>query len=110
VTLLIPRRNYPIANFLFRIIFEIKLNLQSRLRSDIEIISDMSSRMIDKFDKYWSEVNGLLAIASILDLRNKLDCVDFDFKEIYRVEALREIQRITSLSYDLLMEYVDKKS
>jgi len=65
--------------------------------------------MIDKFDKYWSEMNGLLAIASILDPRNKLDCVDFYFKEIYKVEASREIQRITSLLYDLLVEYVDKR-
>jgi len=38
---------------------------------------DMASRMIDKFDKYWSKMNGLLAIASMLDPRNKLDCVDF---------------------------------
>ena len=64
--------------------------------------------MIAKFDKYWSEMNGLLAIVSILDPLNKLDCVDFYFKEIYRVEASRKIQRITSL-YDLLVEYVDKR-
>jgi len=72
------------------------------VNSDVEIISDMAYRMIDKFDKYWSEMNGLLAIASILDPRNKLNCVDFYFKEIYKVEASREIQRITSLLYDLL--------
>ena len=54
-------------------------------------------------------MNGLLAIASMLDPRNKLDCVDFYFKEIYKSEASREIQRITSLLYDLLVEYVDRK-
>jgi len=75
----------------------------------MEIISDMSSRMIDKFSKYWSEINRLLAIAKILDLRNKLDYVDFYVKEIYKVEALRGIQTMTSLLYDLLVEYADKK-
>ena len=83
------------------------LNLQSWLRADVEIISDMAFIMIDKFDKYWGEMKVLLAIASILDQRNKLDCVDFYFKEIYKVEASREIQIITSLLYDLLVEYVD---
>jgi len=79
------------------------------LKSDVEIIADMASRMLDKFDKYWSEMNGLLAIASILDPRNKLDCVYFYFKELYKCEASREIQRVTSLLYDLLVEYVDRK-
>jgi len=35
--------------------------------------------------------------------------VDFYFKEIHRVEASREIHRITSLLYDILVEYVDKR-
>lgn len=109
VTLLIYGRNFPIANLLFRLICEIKLNLQSWLKSDVEIIPDMASGMLDKFDKCWSEMNGRLAIVSILDPRNKLDCVDFYFKEIYKCEASKEIQRVTPLLYDLLVEYVDRK-
>ena len=54
-------------------------------------------------------MNGLLAIALVLDPRNKLDCVDFYLKEIYKGEATREIEKITSLLYDLLVEYVDRK-
>jgi len=52
-------------------------------------------------------MNGLLAIAVILNPINKLDRVDFYFEE--KCEACREIQRVTSLSYDLLLEYVDRK-
>lgn len=55
-------------------------------------------------------MNGLLAIASILDPRNKMDCVDFYFNEIYKGEASREIERVSSLLYDLLVEYIDRKS
>ena len=109
MTLLISRRYFPTANWPFRLICKIKLNLQSWLRSNVDIIVDMASRMIDKFDKNGSEMNGLLSIALILDLRNKLDCVDFYFKDIYRSEASKEIQRITSLLCDLLVEYVDRK-
>ena len=65
--------------------------------------------MIGKFDKCWSEMNGLLAIALILYPRNKLNCVDFYFKEIYKSQASGKTQRITSLSSDLFVEYVVEK-
>jgi len=54
-------------------------------------------------------MNGLLAIASILDPMNKLDCVDFYFREIYKGGASWEIERVTFFLYDLLVEYQDKK-
>ena len=86
------------------------LNLQSWLYSDVEIIRGMTFKMIEKFDKYWSEMNGLLAIASTLDPRNKMDSVDFYFNEIYKDGASGEIKRVSSLLYDLLAEYIDRKS
>lgn len=39
----------------------------------------MAASMMEKFDKYWGQVNWALAIATILDLRNKMDCVDYYF-------------------------------
>jgi len=82
VTLIFSERDFPTANLLFRLICEIKLSLQSWLNSDVDVIRDMTFKMIEKFDKYWSEMNGLLAIALILDPRKKMDYVDFYFNEI----------------------------
>jgi len=48
---------------------------------------------MDRFYKYWGKINGLLAIISILNPGNKLDCVDFYFKKICRSEVAMEIQR-----------------
>ena len=109
VTLLSSGKNFLTANLVFRLIWEIKLNLQNWLNSNAEIIRDMACRMMEKFDKYWAEMNGLLAIALILDPRNTMDCVDFYFNEIYEGEASREIEGVASSLYDLLVEYVDKK-
>jgi len=79
ITLLFSGRYFPTANLVFRLICEIKLSLQSWLNSNVDIIRDMAFKMIEKFDKYWSEMNELLAIASILDPRNKMDYVNFYF-------------------------------
>jgi len=54
-------------------------------------------------------MNGVLAIASIIDLTNKLDFVGFYFKEIYNSRASRAIEGVTSLWYDFLVDYQDKK-
>ena len=48
----------------------------------------MTSRMVDKFDKYWSEINGLLEIASILDPRKKLDLWTFTLRRFMKVRLL----------------------
>ena len=45
-----------------------------------EVIRTMAKSMVEKFDKYWSNINGILAIATILDPRNKMDCVAHYFR------------------------------
>lgn len=110
VTELFSGRKYPTSNLFFRQICEIKLALNSWLLSDIHVIKDMASRMIEKFDKYWSIINEVLAISAILDPRNKLECVEFYFNDIYGDNADYEIERVKNSLYDLLYEYQEKAS
>uniref|UniRef100_A0A803M5D5 BED-type domain-containing protein n=1 Tax=Chenopodium quinoa TaxID=63459 RepID=A0A803M5D5_CHEQI len=103
-------RKYPTSNLFFRQVCEIKLALRSWLLSDSQLIRDMTKNMNDKFEKYWSNINGILAIAAILDPRNKLECVEFYFNDIYYDKAGDEIDRVKNLLYDLLYEYQEKEA
>lgn len=105
VTELFSGRKYPIANLFFRQVCEIKLALRSWSNSNEQVIRDMTEKMVEKFDKYWSNINGILSVTAILDPRNKLECVEFYFNEIYGDEAHVEMDKIRSLLYDLLQEY-----
>lgn len=98
-------RKFVTVNLFFRKICAIKLALRRWLLSDVEVIRMMASSMIEKFDKYWHDINGLLAVATILDPRNKMDCVEFYFKKIYNDGAQLEIARIRKILDNLVVEY-----
>ncbi|KAG6479357.1 hypothetical protein ZIOFF_062820 [Zingiber officinale] len=64
--------------------------------------------MLSKFEKYWSDIHGVMGIATILDPKYKTKLVEYCFKrthgEIYFREPVRKIQK---MCYDLLQEYTD---
>lgn len=110
-TKLFSGKNYPTSNLFFSEICDIKLRLHEWLESDTWEISLMAQKMMEKFDKYWSSINGLLAIAAILDPRLKLDCVQFYFSLIYGESgAEREVERVSELLINMLIEYKDAAS
>ncbi|KMS95189.1 hypothetical protein BVRB_011490 [Beta vulgaris subsp. vulgaris] len=112
ITELFSGRKYPTANLFFRQVCEIKMALKKWKESEKEeqLNTDMAGKMIEKFDKYWASTNGILAVAAILDPRNKLECVEHYFNIIYGDDSFLEIERIKRLLYDLLHVYRDKVS
>ena len=81
---------------------EIKEALYDWLICSNEVVSTMTSSMLEKFDKYWS---GCHIVAVILDPRYKMNILEFYFPIMYEFKALSEIGKNRQLCYDLLYEY-----
>jgi hypothetical protein len=66
----------------------------------------MSIAMKDKFLKYWTDVHGLMAVATVLDPRFKMKFLYAMFTEIYGHENVgRETTKVKDLLVDLVKEY-----
>jgi hypothetical protein len=60
------------ANLFFPKVCEIKLKLNSWGHDENETIRNMVATMIEKYDKYWADIHGLMVVAIILDPRLKM--------------------------------------
>ncbi|KAL8470747.1 hypothetical protein ACS0TY_033349 [Phlomoides rotata] len=107
VTELFSGTEYPTANLYFPKICEIKMSLKEWLCCGKSIIERMTMRMLDKFEKYWFQINGIMGVATILDPRYKLRLLHYYFSLIYTngEDAEKEIERIQDICYNLLNEY-----
>ena len=61
--------------------------------------------MLKKFESYWSVIHDILAIASVLDLRYKMDMLEYYFYKLYRIDFNLKLSRIRQMCYDLVLEY-----
>ncbi|KAE8710169.1 hypothetical protein F3Y22_tig00110327pilonHSYRG00116 [Hibiscus syriacus] len=62
--------------------------------------------MLEKYNKYWADVNGLMGVATILDPRFKLKLICFYFEKFYDAFIVQaEIDRIEGLLHELVDEY-----
>jgi hypothetical protein len=81
--------------FFFPKVCEIKLKIKSWEHDEYEIIRKISAAMIEKYDKYWTDMHGLMAVAVILDPRLKMTILHACYialfgeqhAEIYMIEA-----------------------
>ncbi|XP_038884881.1 zinc finger BED domain-containing protein RICESLEEPER 2-like [Benincasa hispida] len=105
MTKLFSGSSYPTSNVFFEEVCEIRLELSKWLNSDVEEVQVMASRMIAKFEKYWSVIHGVLAIATVLDPRFKMRLIQFYFPQIYGFHHTVEIKRVRDLCCDLMKFY-----
>ncbi|KAK8715206.1 hypothetical protein V6N13_042544 [Hibiscus sabdariffa] len=67
--------------------------------------------MLEKYNKYWADVNGLMGVVTILDPRLKMKLIRFYFAKIYDgLTVQTEIDRIQDLLRELVDEYGHKNS
>ncbi|XP_062150423.1 zinc finger BED domain-containing protein RICESLEEPER 2-like [Alnus glutinosa] len=95
---------YPTANVYFPVVALIYLNLKQDLVNEDGYKRLMTSQMISKFEKYWSEFSLVLAIVVVLDPRYNLDLVKYYYTKIYRAES-QEYENVTKTLTKLFMEY-----
>ncbi|XP_027177996.1 zinc finger BED domain-containing protein RICESLEEPER 2-like [Coffea eugenioides] len=88
-------------------IVKVKRLLDSKVNDGDDFIRAMVRRMKNKFDKYWGECNLLMAIAAILDPRQKMRVLEFVFSKIYSaLECQENITKVKKTLFEMYEEYV----
>ena len=86
-------------------ICKIRKIMNGWLTSENEVVKTMASGMISKFEKYWRDIPGVMAIAAFLDPRNKMLLIDFQFSRLYGSDAIRQREKVIGLIKELVREY-----
>lgn len=97
---------YVTANLFFPKICGVYLAIRKWRASGHPRIEEMSALMKEKFDKYWKDVHGLMAVAVVLDPRFKLHMLQAFFTSVYGLDqAAVEVEKIRGLMYQLVLQY-----
>lgn len=105
-TELLSGTSYVTSNLFFPKVCGIYLAIQKWEASDNSIIESMSAAMKEKFMKYWMDVHGLMAVATVLDPRRKMKFLYAMYTQIYGPEDMfGEVKKIKDLLIDLVKEF-----
>jgi len=105
ITELLSGTKYVTANLFFPKVCGIYLAISKWQTSNIPKVEEMSALMKEKFLKYWKDTHGLMAIATVLDPRYKLQFLNAMFEQIYGHTWFNEVKKVRDLLYDLVLEY-----
>ncbi|GJS47828.1 zinc finger BED domain-containing protein RICESLEEPER 2-like protein [Tanacetum coccineum] len=108
VTAIFSGTRYPTANLYFPKVCDIRLKLNEWLVSPNQLVSNMSSKMIEKFDEYWGAIHELMAVAGVFDPRSKMEMIEFYFPLIYPDDSAIRIQKVRKICEALILEYQEK--
>jgi len=110
ITNFILGTSYPTSNEYFIQVWKIEWLLRDTLRNDDPLMKDMANRMMNKFDKYWSEYSTILSIAMILDPQMKLEALRFYYSKLDPSTCDKKLNHIKGKMYKLFEEYVSVRS
>ncbi|KAF7135940.1 hypothetical protein RHSIM_Rhsim08G0166400 [Rhododendron simsii] len=105
VTELFSGTKYPTTNQCFPNICEIRLELRDWLHSENQVIREMAKKMVEKFDKYWLVVHGVVGVSAVLDPTYQINVLEFYFKLLFPTSYKEEVEKVRALCYKLLKEY-----
>ena len=96
---------YVTVNLFFPKVCGIYLALQKWSKSNNPVVERMAESMKAKFNKYWADVHGLMAVATMLDPRFKLHMLKALFTSIYGLEGTENtVVEVKTLLYKLVKE------
>lgn len=99
---------YATVNIFFPKLCGIYLDIRKWQASDDPLIENMSKLLKEKFEKYWSDVYCIMAVAIVLDPRYKLHLLNVIFSSIYgEVGAAEKVAEVRKLLYNLVSQYKD---
>ncbi|WOL11353.1 zinc finger BED domain-containing protein RICESLEEPER 2-like [Canna indica] len=105
VTELFSGREYSTANIYFPKVCEIKMALKEWINGDNQTFSLMATKMMDKFEKYWKVIHGVMGVAALLDPRYKMDLIEYYYGMLYGDESFFEVERVRNIARNLVDEY-----
>ncbi|KAI3982128.1 hypothetical protein MKX01_019034 [Papaver californicum] len=94
------------ANNYIHELWKVHLDLNQASISEDDYERDLVEPMKEKWDKYWSSCNMVLAFAVVMDPRFKLKLVEFSFTKIYGDNASSYIKIVDDGIHELYSEYV----
>jgi hypothetical protein len=96
------------ANIYFTRIVKIRKQIRQWSTCGNPLVEEISANTIDKFDKYWSDIQGLIAIATILDPRCKTIVLLINYEDLLGVQGRQcedKVLEVRDLLAELMSEY-----
>ncbi|KAH7853298.1 hypothetical protein Vadar_000990 [Vaccinium darrowii] len=75
----------------------LRLTLRDWLLSENAVVREMAKRMVEKFDKYWSVIHGVVEVSAVLDPRYKINVLGFYFSKLFPTSYKEEVDRVHAL-------------
>ena len=108
ITKLFSRTDYVTANIYFTKIAEVRKEIREWSTCGNPLVKAMSANMVVKFDKYWTDIQGFMGIATLLDPRFKTTVLLICFEDLLGTtgtECEDRVVEVKNLLADLMLEY-----
>ena len=105
ISVLFSGTDYVTANMFFYKICEVRSKIREWSSCGNPLIEEMSDNMEAKFRKYWTEIQGLMGIATLLDPRFKHHMLLYCFEVLQVTNSDEEVGKVKDTLSDLMLEY-----
>jgi hypothetical protein len=113
ITVLFSGTDYVTANIYFTQVAEVRKKIRQWSVCGNPLVEEMSANMVAKFDKYWTNIQGLMGIATLLDPRFNTMVLLVCFEDLLGTtgqECEDRFLEVKDLLADLMQEYHEEEN